>query len=860
MYGWLPEVCDDASQVVTASRRLARLLTEEYNARQLAGGKQAWLTPTIAAWPDWLSRLLASAGPGPQPARLNAHQSRLLWEDILRDVIDDPLVNIPSLTRHAREAWKRLHEWHVPFAEHISAASSRDQRVFADAASRYREQLAARHWIDEAMLGGAVTEKIAAEDLSVPDKLVLAGFDRLTPEVDGLLAALRDRGTNIEFAAREASGRRARLIVCDDPDIELRTAGAWAREQLLEHPGRRIGIVVSGLEQDAARASRLVREGLVPGWQYASGSQRGAVNVSFGRRLHDYPAVEVALLLLRWSCGTISGRDLSVLLRTPFLGARDLDARGRIELELRRIPDRNWTPDLFLRTFSGRTLADEVADWLSRVGELADIRRAERSDASPAHWAEVVDALLEKFGWPGDAELESADFQLLNRWRNLLNDLARLELVIPQLTFGQAIGQLNAMASETVFQPEVEGAVVQVLGPLEAAGLEFDELWIAGLTANQWPPAGRPTALVSRRLQRHYGMPDSDPDDTAAYAQRVIDRLLESATSCICSYPCRSGDAIESPTGLLSDIPTGRAPVDPGWHALQLCGVATSRRVAEDPVPPVSAGESIAGGAATVQRQISEPFGAFVIGRLGISALRPIVPGLSPILRGNLVHAAAFHLYEERPTQADIRSWRGKELEQRISVATSRAFTRYERHADRVLRELLALERERVAGLLQALVAADLERHSFVVDEVELSMALILDEAQFGLRVDRIDRFDDGGVAILDYKTGTSRKFLDRSGEPTDAQLIVYAIAIEQPVAALGFFNIDSRKTALDACGRDTMAAQEWQESLQHWTQAIRKAAGEFAAGDVRIRYWQTLRDARPLNILSRFGELRRDA
>src|SRR5210317_1696088 len=144
MYGWLPENCDDASQVVTASRRLARLLTAEYNAQQLASGKRAWLTPVIVALPDWLSRLLASAGLGRQPARLNAHQSRVLWESILREVIDDPLINISSLTRHAREAWKRLHEWHVPFEECVSAASSRDQRVFADAASRYRDRLAAQ--------------------------------------------------------------------------------------------------------------------------------------------------------------------------------------------------------------------------------------------------------------------------------------------------------------------------------------------------------------------------------------------------------------------------------------------------------------------------------------------------------------------------------------------------------------------------------------------------------------------------------------------------------------------------------------------------------------------------------------------
>jgi hypothetical protein len=79
-------------------------------------------------------------------------------------------------------------------------------------------------------------------------------------------------------------------------------------------------------------------------------------------------------------------------------------------------------------------------------------------------------------------------------------------------------------------------------------------------------------------------------------------------------------------------------------------------------------------------------------------------------------------------------------------------------------------------------------------------------------------------------------------------------------VAALGLYNIDSRRTALDSCGRDAMGEDEWYRSLRYWTQAVEEAATDLAAGDVRIRYRQTQRDARPLNILSRFGELRRDA
>jgi probable DNA repair protein len=860
MYGWLPEVCDDASHVVTANRRLARLLGSEYNARAVESGTTAWLTPVIVAWPDWLATLLASAGPGARPALLNTHQSRVLWERILREVIDDPLVNMPSLTRHARDAWKRLHEWRVPIDECIAAASSRDQRVFAAAASRYRDQLAAEGWIDDAMLVNELASALRGGAVRLPRRVLLAGFDRLTPEANRLAGLLRERGVEVGMSPALPPSADASVVACDNPDAELRSAGAWARGQLEENPGSRIGIVVTGLEQDAARAGRLVREGMVPGWQYGPNAQRAALNVSFGRRLSDYPAIEIALLLLRWTHGGINGKDLSLLLRSPFLGMEPTDSRARLELELRRMPDRSWTPELLLRVFGELETADDAADWLARLGQLVELRRSPGREASHAQWAAVVDTLLEDFGWPGTAPLESTDFQLVNRWRDLLNDLARLDLVVPQTTLGQAAAQLGAIATDTVFQPEMEGTVVEVLGPLEAAGIEFDRLWIAGLAASRWPPAGRPMALISRRLQRHYGMPDADPDDTAAYAKRVIDRLRGSASACVCSYPKQSGDAIETVTALLTGIPAGSAPTDPGWHALQLCGLAAPQRLERDPVPRLGPEESLPGGAAIIQWQRDEPFTAFALGRLGISMLRPIVPGLSPILRGNLIHAAAFQLYNALPSQADIRRWLGAELEQRAAAAVKAAFPRFERHADSVLRELFALERQRVERLLRELSEMDVQREPFTIHALEKAAEFVLAGVRLGLRIDRIDRFDDGSVAILDYKTGSSRKFLDSNGEPADAQLVVYAIAAAEPVAALGFYNVDSRETALDASGRDVMGADAWQEALQRWSRSIESAAGEFAAGDVRIRFWQTLRDARPLNILSRFGELRRDA
>jgi len=859
MYGWLSDACNDSSHVVTASRRLARELTATYNEQQLAAGRSAWRTPTILALPDWLNKVTLAVNRDNQPTRINAQQSRALWERVLASAIKDPLVNIASLTRQARDAWRRIHEWGVPFDEFLSSASGTDQRMFAKAAIRYRSLLDSENWLDDAILLAYVIDGIREGYLRLPKRLIAAGFDRTSPQVEKLFTALKEQGTGVEQVAAGETGT-VRLLAFENSDAELRAAGAWARTQLVEDPGQRIAIIVSDLEQNAGRAGRLIREGLVPGWQYAAGRQEAAVNVSFGRRLSDYPAIRIALLLLRWTYHELSGRDVSLLLRTPYVGNADIAGRARLELELRRSPDRQWAPAAILRALQGREDSDDAADWLARLSRFAERRESTPGNASPDQFAELLDTILQEFNWPGSGALDSADFQLINRWRELLNDLARLELVIPDMTMPQALAHVATMTTETVFQPEMEGAAIQIIGPLEAAGLTFDQLWVTGLTTSQWPPAGRPMALVSRRLQRDYGMPDADPRDTAAYASRVLERLLSSTITCLCSYPLTDGDADQTPTSLLGSIAGEPIADEPGWHAAELCSTAAAGIINDDPVPPVSPDETVAGGASTIQRQLSEPFTAFAYGRLGITQLRPITTGLSPILRGNLIHGAMFHLYEDRPAQCDIRAWDTAEVERRIESAVQRTFVRYERNSDRVLGALLALERQRVAMLLGNVLKLDRERESFSVDDVETSVDFDLQGVRLKLRIDRIDRFDDGAIAIIDYKTGASKKLLDSAGDPVDAQLVVYACAMPNPVAALALYNIDSRETDVDSAGRDSMDAAEWHASLQRWVEQVERAAVELTAGDVRVRYWQNVRDARALNLLSRYAELHRDA
>ena len=64
------------------------------------------------------------------------------------------------------------------------------------------------------------------------------------------------------------------------------------------------------------------------------------------------------------------------------------------------------------------------------------------------------DAVLQAMNWPGDISLDSVDYQLHNRWRELLNEFARLDLVIGSMSPGEALGRLRTLVGETLFQPE----------------------------------------------------------------------------------------------------------------------------------------------------------------------------------------------------------------------------------------------------------------------------------------------------------------------------------------------------------------------------------------------------------------------
>jgi len=862
MYTWLSDALQGPSTVITANRRLSRVLKREFARQQVQADRVAWESPAILAWQDWLAQQLQSAARQAElPTRLNSHQSQLLWERCLLKEVEETQSGISSLVRLSRDAWQRLADWQVDIRTVARSAHSTDHRLFAATAGRYLAILERESWVDDAGLAQLVLQLLETGRARCDGRVTFVGFDRARPIVQSIREALSESGCNVREAPARVSANPVTLQSFDSVEAEFRAAGAWARARLEDSPAQSIAIIAQSLEQNAERITHLVREGLVPGWQYAGAPLARAVNTSYGRRLADYPAISQALLLLSWLVRDLSSRELGHLLRSPMLGNGVSGGRTRLELTLRQLPERNWSPAMITSALRGAESEADATEWLGMVSKLTRARRETERNASPAEWAIYVDKMLSDCGWPGAETLTSFDFQLVNRWRDTLNDLARLAFVSPSMSLKSAIRRLELMATDTIFQPESEGGAVQLMGPLEASGAEFDAVWISGVTAAKWPPPGNPSPLLARALQREVGMPDAEPADTLAYAQSLLLNLGNAAEQVVCSYPEYEDDAEQAPSGLLAtlDVREQGAEADPGWHAAALSG-RLETVVARESVPAIGQGEHIAGGAGAIQRQIADPLSAFIAARLGVSILYSQAVGLPAALRGTLIHDALHRLYVETPTQHEVASWGLEQTQQRIDAALHAAFGRHERNADAGLGQLLRLERNRVGRLLQDFIAADAAREDFVVAAVEHKATFSEADVCLQLRIDRIDRLNDGTLAILDYKTGARRNFLDVNGQPKEFQLVVYAMALDDTVSALALVSVDSREICFSGAGSGYDTKEDWRASLDGWKDVVRTACRDMSAGDVRLNAMQGVKDARPFNLLSRYTELLRGA
>jgi ATP-dependent helicase/nuclease subunit B len=836
--------------VLCVAQRLATHIQGAYAHWQAARGVSVWATPAIVTVDGFIAdqsqRQRLRSG---EPAALSAAETELLWRLIVAESREETtLLREADAARAAAEAWRLCHDHalDLPLPELTPEVAMFNR--WADSYRRRCERLARP---DASLQRAQIIARLA--DTGLPSQVVLAGFDLLPPWLQSLASALTERGCALARLSDPQHAARIEAGTAASAEQELRAAALWVREHAERAPQARIGVVVPDLQARRDDVLRVFDQILSPSHDgLHAGAAPRPYNLSLGAPLTQQALVHCALQLLQLGVGGLELAAAGSLLCSPYWGDED-ERLQRAQLDRRLRAEGHLQVDA--------ALLQRLAPPALRARFAALLRQDPNRRAALSEWSERFSGWLDAAGWPGARTLDSHEYQVLEAWRALLAELAALGDVLGAVPASGALAQLGALASARVFQTQTPPVNIQVLGALEAVGLEFDALWVLGLDDERWPPAGRPNPYIPFELQRRRGLPHASTAQELAWAQACTQRWRQAAREVVLSWPAADGDRPLSASPLIrAEAAAARQlqadALSPRWRLLR--GIAEDETIADAYAPPPDLAQPLPGGARLIGDQATCPFRAWARHRLGAEALDEAGYGPTPIDRGQLVHRAMETLWRNWRDHATFAALDPAMLDAQLAAAVDAALQWLaERAPQRLPPTLRALEATRLQRLLSDWLAIERARPPFVVEQIEgappdaaVGAGRDAPPRSFGplllrLRPDRVDRLEDGRRLVIDYKTGIGRKPPWRDARAEEPQLALYALT-EPQIGGIAYARLRAGGIGFDGIAEDaqlapglkdwtgyaeTRNANDWNALLGRWRGELETLAGELQRG-----------------------------
>jgi probable DNA repair protein len=852
LFAHLAKGHSEAIAVVTPNRRLAQTLAREFDERQIAAGLTVWETADILPFGAFVERLyedaLYSDIAAQLPLLLTGTQEQELWEAAIRaSEWGEALLALSRTAADCRKAWELAHAWHIAGALR-SFPGNEDAKAFAEWARDYAKRCDKEGNTDSARLADVVAPLLKEAAFRKPKLLVAYAFDVVPPQTRNFLDACAKQGIEVRNCAPEEKQSKASCIAFPSAREELEAAASWARAKLESFtspplPRRekvRIGVVVPELGQRRKEVTRVFARVMHPA-RNLPGAERKTLpfNISLGAPLTDYPIARAALSILEIASGEVPFEQASRLIRSPFLAGAEpeLSMRAQLDAELRKRAPVRVTLGKLVALIEGAPVLRERLEALFTL-----VREQPAGERSPHEWGRHFSALLEAAGFPGERGLDSGEFQTQAKFNETLAEFAKLERVAPKMSFTQALARLLRLCTDTLFQPETPDAPIQVLGVLESAGLEFDALWVSGLTDEAWPLAASPNPFIPPALQRKAGIPEASAEATLARGRRITEGWLAAADEIVVSHPTMDKDKALLASPLISAVSLGTREVGTYERYRDVIFAARRSESVQDGQAPVLGTKTPRGGTRILSDQAACPFRAFARHRLAAESLEEPVAGLDARARGLLVHTLMKELWSELKGSEGLLDDCGPAIE-RAAVAAVREAKLEEPFA--------ALERKRLAKLAREWLEIESERPPFEVVAMEEKRKLAVAGLELNGRIDRIDRFESGRYGVIDYKTGKATPNEWLGERPDDPQLPLYALNAQEDIAAVAFAKLKTGEMRYMGFSKEknvipkVQQALDWRGLLAGWKRQIESLGTGFASGDARVDPKELLRTCR---------------
>ena len=805
------QLTESSSTFVLPDGASVTALKTALDCRQRAGGAPVWRPAVLSSWAgavqDAFEARELDAGQASGRYLLSSDQEIALWQRVIAECEAERMSTPELAAPIARQAWQLSQLWDAQARSNEGGAE--DQLALERWSAAWRRRCDEIGATDvAAVLAGTGTAELPLRGrphgFAVMPPRLAAHFDHATPVVPS------PKRTPFDGA------------VYADAEQELQAALEWAFERA--KPGRRVVVAVENLAQLAPRLRRWAGN--------IAGSANGAF-IGHGESIERLPGVRDLIHVLelgpraRWEA-------LSATLRSASIAGAVNERGARAAFDRRLREQRRFELPL---AFVAQSLAGHPE--LARFSELVQHLRAAHEGLPRRQrlvdWLRHFDACLTAVGWPGDDDAVERQSNLRALWAALSDRLAPLDAVLAPLSREQALGRVRRLVADTTQAASLPQHDVFVVTPLQALLIAPTHLWLSGADSGLLlKPRAAP--LIPFAVQRDRGMPGADPALDLARARAIVEALAAMAGECRASYAAGDGDQQFLPSPLIPALAgrqrePQRARAPRHWQQ-PAAPLSTLTDPSGNALP---AGSRVRGGVGFLSAQSACAFRAYARYRLTAKRLEEPRPGMSPIDKGQAVHAALAEFWGEVEDSTSLAAL--------DDAARARAVDRAARLAVRpppfetpLERAVSAIERHRVAHLLERWLTIELDREPFTVVSREESDEVEFGGLEFGVRIDRVDELDDGCRIVIDYKTGRCAVSDWQTPRMAEPQLPFYALAAGgEAVQAVAFAQLrhdELRWRQVPKAGEDASDwvhhAAQWRTDLLMLVDAIR--AGSAAA------------------------------
>jgi len=762
--------------ILSPNSRTQKALVSGYMQQMVVG--DVVRAPEIISISQWLEQLWQSVSFKQAMPRIVGELELKNW---LKDLISSDekwqLTNVLGVAEKVLEAYRNLTLWNKTLSDFESLETPENQ-YFVKWATLLEAFLTKNHLITRFSLIKFLLESELIENY-VPQQLLLVGFNQLNPLEESLLEYCRSHGVKVELLKPTPIDAKVARIEAIDLQQELQIAAAQSQLLTQADPEQSIGVVVQQLSSHLSSIHQIFSQQFSPQellpWQPL---EKTLYNVSAGQPLAEIPMINTAIQLLQLQPSGFDLQALAFLKNSPFIHwGENEGVIKRFIHQQSLLAFGHYSLSYLLAKIEKETEPDLLSVLTDRINELKDRDNYPRPIYA---WIDNWKTILNVWGWSEgvcNKSFSEADKNIQSAFYESFKDCLDISVIYQKLSNTQAKDYLFQVLRQKVFQLPSDRTNVQVLGVLEAAGLEFDQLIMVGFNRDNWPQKHKTNPFIPLLFQQQNNMPGSSASREYEYAKDLSGSLLSSAKNILITQSHADNDELSSASALFSDYPRSDLQLKSLLETDQI--ITPNYQWIKDEQIDLSSTE-IKGGAYLLSQYATCPFRAMSSFQLKIKSAEQPHKGIEPRIRGAWLHLVMELLWERLKTQQALLEVSDDELVQMVTQLILKARVEFDAQLSAsTSSEIVDIEIEKMLLQIMQWLALDKQREPFSVAP-EVEKELELGALKFKFRIDRIDTGNNGAIEIIDYKTGgvDVKKWLSK--RPEEAQMPAYVLACEE--------------------------------------------------------------------------------